>query len=788
VVSALDRKLLRDLARAKGQGITIALVVACGIAAFVGSLSTGDSLVRSRDRYYETSRFADVFAALERAPSPLEQRIAEIPGIAQVETRLVFDVTLDVEGHHAPTVGRMVSLPDSGPPRLNRLHLRRGRMIEPGRREEVLVSEGFASAHGLMPGDRIAALLNGRRETLHIVGIALSPEFVFPIRAGDPLPDDESFGILWIGRSALAAAFNMEGAFNDVVLRLGPYAREAAVLEAVDRLLDPYGGLGAYGRDEQTSHRFLADEIEQQRVTAATIPVVFLGVAAFLLNIVLGRLVHSQRSQIATLKAIGYDDARIGLHYLELAAAIVLAGAVIGVALGAVLGERMTAQYTQFFRFPALSFRMEPWTVLLAVAVSLLAGAAGTALAVRQVVSLAPSDAMRPPAPPSYRHALLERIGLTGELSPQASMLVRGIAARPLRFALTSLGVACAMAIVVLGLFWRDALDYMVLVQFRLAERGDAVILLREPRTFRAVRAIAHLGAVEEVEGQRSVAVTLRAGHRSYRTAVQGLAREARLRRLLDLELRPIAVSPAGILLTRQLGERLGVEAGDLLEVDVREGERPRRTLQVAGLVDDLVGLSAYMDIDALHRLMEEGETVNGVVVRIDRSRATEVYEGLKQLGEVAAVVRKKAALEVFEATTATFVLFFTAILTVFAIVIAVGVVYNTARIALQERSWELASLRVLGFTRGEVSALLLSEIATSILLAVPAGLFLGKLAALGLSKLHATELFRIPVVIAPRTYGYAALVIFLAGTVTALLVRRRVDHLDLVSALKANE
>jgi putative ABC transport system permease protein len=185
---------------------------------------------------------------------------------------------------------------------------------------------------------------------------------------------------------------------------------------------------------------------------------------------------------------------------------------------------------------------------------------------------------------------------------------------------------------------------------------------------------------------------------------------------------------------------------------------------------------------------MEEGETVNGVVVRIDRSRATEVYEGLKQLGEVAAVVRKKAALEVFEATTATFVLFFTAILTVFAIVIAVGVVYNTARIALQERSWELASLRVLGFTRGEVSALLLSEIATSILLAVPAGLFLGKLAALGLSKLHATELFRIPVVIAPRTYGYAALVIFLAGTVTALLVRRRVDHLDLVSALKANE
>lgn len=785
---ALDVKMLRDLAAARGQATTIGLVVACGIATFVASLGTGRSLVESRAAYYEASRFADVFATFERAPQPLAERIALIPGVAEVETRIVEDVRLDVPGYHAPAVGRLVSLPDDGTPRLNRLHLRRGRTIDARHRDEVVLSEGFADAHGLRPGSRLAAILNGRREVLRVVGVALSPEYVFPIQGGAPLPDDRGFGVLWMGREALAAAFDMEGAFDDVVLKLAPGAPAAPVIERLDRLLEPYGGLGAYGRDEQTSHRFLDDEIAQQRTMAATIPAVFLGVAAFLLHVVLGRIVGSQREQIATLKALGYADGRIAWHYFAMAGVVVAVGALAGTALGVWLGRLMTAQYTEFFRFPALEFELPPEVPIAAALVSLAAGGTGAFAAVRRVLRLAPAEAMRPPAPPTYRHALLERLGVVRGLPPELAMLVRAISARPLRFVATSLAVACATAIVILGLFWSDALDYMLQVQFRLAERATATVAFNRPVKARAVRELATVPGVREAEGYRSVPVTLRSAQRSYRTALQGIDPDARLRLLLDSDLQRISPAGSGILLTRQLAELLRVEPGDEVLVDVREGERPRRWMTVTRLVDDLVGLAAYVDLASLHRLMGEGDTVDAAALRIAEGRLPAVHARLQQLGGVATVAVTRAWLEVFRETTARFVLFFTAILTLFAVVIAGGVVYNAARIALQERSWELATLRVLGFTRAEVSTLLLAELTVNVLVALPLGLVLGYAAALGVSLAFETEMFRIPVVIAPSTYAYAVLVVLGAGVATALLVRRRIDRLDLVSVLKVRE
>ena len=395
---------------------------------------------------------------------------------------------------------------------------------------------------------------------------------------------------------------------------------------------------------------------------------------------------------------------------------------------------------------------------------------------------------MRPPAPRSYRHTALERLGLVRPFSARARILLRSIAGRPLRFALASLGVSCALAIVVLGLCWRDALDHMLTVQFALAERGDAVVTFTNPVATRTVRELAHLPGIEEAEGYRAVAVRLRAGHRSYRTGILGIPTDARLRRLLDEDLRPIPIPPDGLLLTRQLADRLRVRPGDTMLVDVREGERPRREIMVAGLVDDLVGLSAYMDRGALHRLLREGDTVNAAGLRLDADHAADVYARLRELGGISTVTAKRASLEVFERTTATFVLFFTAILTAFAVAIAVGVVYNTARVALQEQAWELASLRVLGFSRAEVSSLLLGELALTLVLALPAGLALGYLAAWGVSAVHQTEMFRIPVVVSPSTYARAALVVLAAGVATALVVRRRIDRLDLVGVLKTRE
>jgi putative ABC transport system permease protein len=784
----LDRKLLRDLGRMKGQVATIAVVVACGVAVIIAALSTYESLQWSQQRYYEATRFAQVFVHLKRAPASLIQQLRAIPGVAEVEIRLVHDVTLDVPGQIAPSVGRMISLPEQGQPRLNQLYLRRGRLIEPGRRREVVVSEGFALANALGPGDRVSALLNGRRETLDIVGVALSAEYVFALRGGEVLPDDRQFGVFWINYDGLAAAFDMDGAFNDVVLTLAPRGSEQAVIDALDRVLEPYGALGAHGREQQISHRFVSDEIRQQETMATTIPPVFLAVAAFLLNVVLGRVITAQREQIAALKALGYENWSIGWHYLKMVCAIVFVGSTCGVALGVWLGKLMTANYVTFFRFPVLSFRMSPDIPLLAIGVSLLSAVAAALSAVRRVVALAPAEAMRPPTPPVYRRAWIERLGPFQRLSPENRMMLRNIARRPGRALLTIVGIAFAVPILVLALFWQDAIDYMMTVQFSAVERGDIMVTFTEPVTMRASREIGRLPGVLQVEGMRAVPARLRFGHRSYRTAVLGLPQNAELRRLLDEHLQEIPLPQKGLLLTDRLGEKLGLRPGDSVTVETLEGLRVRQDVIVTQLVNDVMGMSAYMDLTALNRMMLEGDVISAASVSFARPQADEIYARLKQLPKVATVSIKQAAIKSFMETTAKFILVFTGILTLFAAAIAVGVVYNNARVALAERAWELASLRVLGFTRAEVSTILLGELALELLLAIPLGLWLGYWFVVALAESFQTELFRIPTIIAPRSYAFAALVILVAGVVSALIVRHRVDHLDLVSVLKTRE
>jgi putative ABC transport system permease protein len=786
-VKALDRKLLRDLWDLRSQVLTVALVVGAAFSGFAGSFATYYSLVSARESFYESARFADVFADVKRAPRTLLRPLLEIPGVSDAEATVVFDVTLDIPGVAEPVIGRLIGLPEDRAPQLNQLVIRRGRAPEPGRAGEVVVSEGFANTRGVQPGDELAALVNGRRQTLAVVGVGLSPEYIYATRGG-AFPDDRSFGVLWMNRTALAAAYNMEGAFNHVTARLAPGASEPAVIAEFDRLLEPYGGMSAHGRSEQLSHRILNQEINQWKVSGTILPSIFLAVAAFLLNVVLSRQVATQREQIAALKALGYGNATIAGHYLLQVMSIILLGTVIGIGVGAWFGSAVTALYAEFFHFPSYRFVMPLWVVLAAGAVTLTAAVGGALDAVRRAARLAPAEAMRPPAPGRYRATLLERLGLGRLLSPAMRMVVRNMERRPLRALLTTCGIAAAMAIIISGMFWRDALDYMIDVQFEAAQRADAEIALVEPSDPAAQRELARMPGVIAVEGGRDVPVRLVAGPRSYRTAIVGIAAGGELRRPLDADLDPIAIPAEGILLTDRLAERLGVRTGDTLWVEVLTGARSRREVAVTGTVRDLIGLLAYMDLAALNRLQGEGDTVSSLSAKLDGGASDVLFRHLKEYPRIATVASKAAMLASFRETTARNVLFFTAILTAFAAVIAIGVVYNNARIALQERAWELASLRVLGFTRGEVSTFLLGELALELVAAIPLGCVLGYWLSWTIVAMSHTDMIAIPVVVAPRTYAYAALAIVAAGVASALIVRRRIDHLDLVGVLKTRE
>lgn len=787
-MKSLDRKLLRDLRLMWSQAITIALVVASGVAGFIATFSAYDALSWSREVYYTEARFADVFANLKRAPLALERQLAALPGAAHVETSLTEIVQVDIPNVSDPIIGRLIGIDPQRAPQLNRIHLREGRMVTARRDHtlEVLVSEGFAIARKLKTGDRIHALVNGKKEDLQIVGIALSPEYVFAGMGGSP--DLRGFGIFWLDRAALAAAYNMEGAFNQVAVRLAPGASIGQVIAGLDHLLAPYGGIKAYGRDEQMSHRMLSSEIKEQRVMGTVLPSIFLAVAAFLLNVVLSRQIATQREQIAALKALGYDNWAIGLHYVKLVMLIVTLGVLIGLGVGAWLGHWFSGLYADVFRFPELGYRVRPVLVLAATGLTLLAALGATWHAISATVSLAPAEAMRPPSPGRFRPSFVETWGLRDWFSPAARMVLRTMQRRPLRTLLTIFGIAASMAIVISGTFWRDTIDLLLHTQFRLVLRGDVIVSLVEATPASVTYEMARLPHVTAVEGTRSVNVRLVHGARDWRGSVQGREAQPELQRIVDIDRRNYNPPPDGLLLTDRLAERLGIRPGQTVRVELLEGRRQVLELPVMGTVREMMGMGAYIERRSLNRLLQEGDLVNVASLLVEPGFEPELLERLKNLPRVGIAFSKTVMLRNIEEITARNVLVFSAILTVFASIIAVGVVYNHARIALAERAWELASLRVLGFTRGEVSTFLLGELALEILLAIPLGLVAGYWLAAGIVQLIKTDEFFFPLIIQPATYAYAAVTVVVAGVASALIVRRRIDSLDLVGVLKTRE
>ncbi|MFO1400940.1 MAG: ABC transporter permease [Steroidobacteraceae bacterium] len=787
-MSRLHRALARELWRLRGQVAAAALVVACGIAAFLTMLGAYHALVTARADYYAHYRFADVFAHARRAPLAVAEEIRRIDGVAAVEPRIVADVTLTVPGLREPATGRLISLPEGHAPRLNDLHLVSGRLPASGSDTEVVASASFARANALATGARFGAVLNGRWRELVIVGLALSPEYVYELGPATLFPDNRRFGVLWMNQRALAGAFELQGAFNDVALALAHGAVAADVIAALDRLLAPYGGLAAYDRAEQPSYRFLDDELGEIRVNATYIPAIFLAVAAFLLYTLLARLVAMQRGQIALLKAFGFGNARIGAHFLEFALAVAALGLLLGVLLGAWLGRGLVDIYQEYFHFPALRFSLPPLALPWAALIAALAAAGGVLLAVWRAARLAPAEALRPQAPRGYRAGLLERSGLARLLGPAGRLVARNLVRRPWRAALSIVAIAAAVGTVLLGRFAFDAVDRLVAVHFDAAQRDDLTLLLRETGGAPARYALAQLPGVLRVEPFRAVPVRYVVAHRIRRGTLLGVSPDAGLRRLVDARRRPIALPPAGLVLTRKLAKILGARPGDTVDVEQLEGRRRRFALPLVALSDEPLGVSGYMDAAALDRLLGEDRGLSGAQLQVDAARAPELYATLERLPAVGGVAIRATMLASIRAAMDRSFILMTVILTAFAAVLVVGVVYNSARIALSERANELASLRVLGYGRLEVTRLLLGEQAVLVLAALPLGCGLGALACRLLLPVYDRETFRLPFALSAASFGFAVLVTLGAALLSGYLVARRVARLDLVATLKSRE
>ncbi len=785
---ALDKKLLRDIRRLWAQSLAIAAVLAGGVMVMVMSYGAQRSLSETRDTYYERARFADIWSDAARAPKTLIPEIAAIEGVARVEARITKFAILDIADLKEPALGQILSIPAAGEPSMNRLIIREGRLPEPGHRQEVVVNEAFALAHDFHPGDGFSITLNGQKRPVTITGVVLSPEFIYSIGPGALMPDDKRFGVMWMPEDVMAAAFNLSGAFNSVTLGVTRGTDIEQVKDDLEALLKPYGGTGPYDRKQQTSNAFLDGELKQWDMMVRVLPPIFLVITAFLVNMVLGRLITLEREQIGLLKALGYGGFEIAWHYLKLAIGIGVIGVVIGWFIGYWSSIGIAKVYGDFFHFPYLVFLQRPSIYALSAVIGLSAAMLGALLAVRRVVALSPAVAMSPPAPTRFRRGIFDRLISVFRPRQPTMMILRSIGRWPIRAAMTSLGIAMSAAMIVAGLFMVDSFDELLDVAFVQVNRQDAILTFAVPRPETVLADVENMPGVMAAEGGFSAPARLYHGPRTRTIAIEGRREGATLARVFDGDSR-VEIPPGdGIVLEARLANHLDARVGDVIEVEFLQHDTIRHRVVLTGTVQTFFGLGAYMDQDKIAALMNQVPQVLVANVMIDEGQEEALFDAVKTAPAISGITLMSRVRESFDATMAESANISVVIFSMVASVIAIGVVYNSARIQLSERARELASLRILGFTKGEVSYILLGELFLIVAAAIPIGLWLGHAMAAGMVASFDSDLYSIPLIITRETYIRAAGVVAGASIASALIVRRRIDRMDLIAVMKTRE
>lgn len=784
-MTMLRRKLIRDLRRHKGQMSAIVLVLACGIATLAMSLGTMSGLRRATDDLYGDYGLADVFVGVSQVPSALARELRDLPGIESLQMRIVADVRVQVTGLADQATARLIGIAPVSDPRLNRLVLREGRHPDAARRGEILAGEAFFKANRLQLGDALQAVVYGRRLDLTIVGVVISPEYVFTIRDGAGIPDNRRYGALWMNYDELASAVGMPNACNDLAFLLDPTASTAEVIAALDRKLQPYGGRGAYGRGDLISYRYTSEAITQLASMAVFSPVFFFAVAAFLVHMALSRLIDTQREQIATLRAFGFTRREISAHYLQLVLLLATGGSVVGIGVGYYLAQLAVESYRELYRVPNLQSQIG-WELITTAAIAALAACGlGAIQAVRRAVNLPPAVGMRPEPPVRYRHAAWWD-ALAVHFAQTTRMILRHLHRRPWRAAFACLGIALAVAVMVLGCFVQDAIEYIIDYEFQRARHQQVTVFFQSPQPAAARYHVQRWPGVLECELFHAAAVRIGDEHRRRTVTLTGLSPTAGLFRPRNSKDAPIELGD-GIALSESLAAALNVNLGSCVRVESLAGQRRVFQAIVTALVTDFSGLNAYMSADVLGRQLQERDSHSGALLTCDERQLDALYDALRATPQVTTFNVTRATLDNFW-SGARNLLLMRAFNIGFAVVIAVGVVYNTARISLAERLRELATLRVLGFTRGEVSYVLVGELALLTLAALPIGMTLGKWFARLFVDAVSTETQRLPLVISSSTYGWAALIVLTTALFSAWIVRRYVSHLSLMEILRAKD
>lgn len=788
MVSSLDIKLARDLWHIKGQAIAIATVIALGVLLMVMMDGLVNTLDETRLAYYERYRLADIFVPITRAPNAVIKEIQALADVKSVQGRITGTALIDLPLVELPIQAKAISLPDFGEPLLNNIMITRGRELNSQHRNEILLLNSFAEARNLQLEDKMEVTMNGKKWLFIIVGFVQSPEYLYTPVPGEMVPDDGRFAVFWLNNTAMEAAYDMQGAFNEVLVSTLSYTLELATLADIDRIVEKYGGIGAYGIKDLISNRFTEEEIAGLRASAKGVPPIFLSVAAFLLYIVVSRMVQSEREQIGLLKAFGYSSTEISRHYLKLVIVIAMLGATVGSIGGLYAGKALAVFYQDYFKFPFLVFELDTKAFLVGFAVSIVTASVGSLFVLKKIFLLTPSEAMRPAVPADYSKAGKVLGNVDQYFDQPIRMVLREVIRQPTRMIGAIIGIACGMGLSVAMLTVLIGFDTTLELSFTVLDRSDANVVFVHPQTTKTVYELKAIPGIHHVEPVRMVSVIFKNANKSYRGIINGIVKQPYLYRALDSKFQPLSLEQTGIVITQSLAKILDISVGETLTVDVREGRRPLLLIPVIGISETLLGSPTYMDINRLNRYLNETDRISGAYLTIDAAYSASIYAVLKTMPAVAGISLKQDSQAAFTKLMDTGAGAMRYIMALIAAVITFGIVYNSARISFAEKERDLASLRVIGFTKAETAFVLLGELGLITLLALPIGGVFGYYLSIAISKGYSTDIYQVPAHFSPESYAIASIAVIIAALISGFFLQRDIDHLDMVSALKSKQ
>ncbi|PKM76618.1 MAG: hypothetical protein CVU90_11745 [Firmicutes bacterium HGW-Firmicutes-15] len=789
----LGKKLWRHIRHNKGQFLAVAAVVMVGIIAYIAMSSSYYNLSQSQENFYRENNFADYYFQVVKAPQEVMKQVEILPGVKRVTGRIQRDLPIIKKSGERATA-RVVSYTLPMENELNNLSLVQGRMFADNQRGsdvEVLLDPKFASANNLVWGDRVTVVVEGKETFLNAVGSAISPEFIYTMKdSADMLPDPQKFGIFMLESRQAQQVLNMPDQINQVLIEFSSGADQTQIIAAVKDILKPYGLLASYPRKDQLSHAVLQAELDSLRSVTLFLPLIFLGIAAAIQFVILRRMVKAQRSQIGVMKAMGYDNYRIMVHYASYALAVSILGAVLGTFLGLILAGSISQMYAQFFNLPGGMQGYNMKAIFYGFILSLSVGVAAGLTASRSVARIHPAEAMRPEPPQNSGKSLLEKLPLLWkELNPGWKMTLRNIGRNRGRFMLTLMGVVFAVALLIIAFFTNDAVDYIMQRYFYVGQTYDLSIRFNSLIQEKELLDINRMDGVQKVEGFLELPVKIHYQGKTQDEVLLAYPSDLSMKTMESGTGQPIQVPPDGILINQRTAAKLGVKEGDEVELEtlLPIGPVHRDTVKIMGETRQLIGGGSYINLQRANRILQERNLVSGAMLKVETGKVGFVESEINKMLGVSSVLSRQKELQNFQKNMASMT-YSVSLMILFAVVLGFAIVYNSSVMNFAERQREIASLRVVGYSTQEVSSLLLKENLLQSLFGVLLGLPFGRLVAGAYVKSVSTDLYTLPVIIYPLTYLFSAL----GGIIFIMLAHRfaikGIKDLDLVATLKNSD